>query len=95
MADERITKLDAANMVSDYNEGTIFTVTFVKRGDGSLREMNCRKGVKKHIKDGILKFDPKKKNLVSVFDMQKKEYRMISLENITKVVMKGKTYIVE
>jgi len=95
MADEKITLADAATMVSDYKEGTVFTVTFVKRGDGSLREMNCRKGVKKHRKGGVLKFDPKKKNLLSVFDMQKLGYRMISLENITKVVMKGKTYIVE
>ena len=95
MADERITKEEAAKMVSDYKEGTVFTVTFVKRTDGSLREMNCRKGVKKHRKGGTLNYSPKSHNLVSVFDMQKLQYRMIALESITKISMKGKTYIVE
>ena len=95
MADEKITKAVAATMVADHKGGTIFTVTFVKRGDGQTRVMNCRKGVKKHSKGGKLKFDPKKKALVSVYDMQIEQYRMISLENIKKIVMKGKTYIVE
>lgn len=95
MTDERITKATAAAMVANHKGGTIFTVTFVKRGDGQTRVMNCRKGVKKHSRGGRLKFDPIKKALVSVFDMQIKDYRMISLENIKKIVMKGKTYIVE
>ena len=95
MADEKITRARAAAMVADYKGGKIFTVTFVKRGDGQTRVMNCRKGVKKHSKGGVLRFDPKKKALVSVFDMQIEQYRMISLENIKKVAMGGKTYIVE
>ena len=95
MADEKITRARAAAMVADYKGGKIFTVTFVKRGDGQTRVMNCRKGVKKHSRGGGLRFDPKKKALVSVFDMQIEQYRMISLENIKKVVMGGKTYIVE
>jgi hypothetical protein len=95
MADEKITRAKAAMMVAAYEGGKIFTVTFVKRGDGSTRVMNCRKGVKKHSRGGVLKFDPKKKGLVSVFDMQIEQYRMISLENIKKIAMGGKTYIVK
>jgi len=84
-----ITKEEARRKVEDYKGGKIFTVTFVKRSTGETRVMNCRKGVKKHLKGGELKYNPAQKNLVSVFDMQVNDYRSIPLENITKISMGG------
>lgn len=61
--------------------GKIFSVTFVKK-DGTLRKMTARLGVKKDIKGVGLSFDPAAKQLVVVFDMHKKAYRMINLQTI-------------
>lgn len=61
--------------------GKIFSVTFVKK-DGTIRKMTARLGVKKDIKGVGLSFDPTAKQLVVVFDMQKRAYRMINLQTI-------------
>lgn len=46
---------------------TMFTVTFAKQ-DGSTRVMNCRRGVKKHLKGGesTIKHNP---DLIGVYEM--------------------------
>ena len=73
----RLSKLEAyAKMKS--SKGRAFTVTFVKK-DKSVRVMNCRLGVTKHLKGGTLGYNPIEKLLLGVFDMQKKAYRMVSL----------------
>lgn len=51
--------------------GQLFTVDFVKRSDGNIRTMNCRRGVKKGVKGTGQAYDPKSKNLLTVYDMQK------------------------
>jgi hypothetical protein len=61
--------------------GRIFSVTFVKK-DGTIRKMTARLGVKKDLKGVGLSFDPTAKQLVVVFDMHKRAYRMINLQTI-------------
>lgn len=89
----------AAQMVREYNGSTFFSVKFVKRTDGSVRDMVCRKGVSKFVKGGELKFDPKAKNLVGVWEANtnqpEKSYRMISLESLLEVKMNGNTFLVK
>ena len=68
------------------------TVTFIKRTTGEKRVMNCRLGVKKHLKGGELKYDPKDYDLLTTFDMQKKDYRCISLDSVQEIVAAGVTY---
>ena len=68
-----------------------FTVSFIKK-DGTLRKMNARLGVKKHLKGGVSKYDID--HLLTVFDMVKREYRTINLETITSLVFKGKNYTI-
>ena len=93
-----ITIANAVQMVETYDNNKIFSVTFVKRTDGTVRTMNCRKGVKKYTKGGSLAYDPKSKNLLCVWDAQAedpaKAYRMISTDAIKSIKMEGKTYIV-
>jgi hypothetical protein len=89
------TKEEAKRMVEEVDDGKVFTVTFVKRSNGQERVMNCRKGVKKHLRGGEKKYDPKSKGLVCVFDMQAGGYRSIALESITKVAMAGQVFDVE
>ena len=61
--------------------GRFFSVSFVKK-DGTKRKMTARLGVKKDIKGVGLKFNPSERNLIVVFDIHKKAYRMINLSTI-------------
>jgi len=66
----------------DNTNGRIFKVVFSRRKDGIQREMVCRTGVKVNQSGGTLLFNPISKNLFSVYDVQKKSYRFIPLENV-------------
>ena len=61
--------------------GRFFSVSFIKK-DGTERKMTARLGVKKDIKGVGLKFNPTERNLIVVFDIHKKAYRMINLSTI-------------
>lgn len=67
-----------------------FTVTFTKK-DGSIRVMNCRKGVTKHLRGG----ESTTKNydhLLTVYDVKAEGYRNINVTTITEVKANGKRY---
>ena len=63
--------------------GRFFSVSFVKK-DGTERRMTARLGVKKNIKGVGLKFNPSDHNLMVVYDVHKRAYRMINLLTIFK-----------
>lgn len=58
------------------------TVTFMK-ADRSIRKMNCRVGVKKHLKGGVSTLDPAK--YVTVWDVANRGYRAINRNTIIDV----------
>ena len=60
-------------------KGKWFGCTFIKK-DGSKRVMNGRIGCHKGVKGIGRKF--KKDNLVTVFDAQAKEYRMVNVDTM-------------
>ena len=60
-------------------KGKWFSCTFIKK-DGSKRVMNGRIGCHKGIKGVGRKFQ--KENLVTVFDAQAKEYRMVNVDTM-------------
>ena len=72
----------------------IFTAEFLKK-DGTLRKMNCRLGVTKHLKGGELKYNPDEYNYLPVFDLQAGEYRTINLNTLKKLTVEGVTYDIE
>ena len=76
-------------------KGAFFTVTFVKRTDGTTRTMNARFGVKKYLKGGELPYDPSAKGLLPVFDMQKNAYRMINTDTLIGAKIGNEQYIVK
>jgi hypothetical protein len=91
----QITLSEAVQKIEEAKEsGRVFGVTFVKRTDGSVRDMNCRGGVKKGVTGQGMKYDPESKNLVTVFDMQNGEFRHINQDTITRVTMNGVTFTV-
>jgi hypothetical protein len=71
--------------------GTIFSVEFYKK-DGSYRKMKARFGVAKDLKGKGLAYDPLDKGLINVWDMDKQAYRMITVDRIEQLKVKGKTY---
>ena len=76
-------------------KGAFFTVTFVKRTEGTTRTMNARFGVKKYLKGGELPYDPIAKGLLPVFDMQKNAYRMINTDTLIGAKIGNEQYIVK
>ena len=65
------------------SNGKIFTVTFVKK-DGSIRVLNGRLGVTKHLKGGQCTLD--KDKFIIVYDLKSEGYRAIDKESILDVV---------
>lgn len=85
-----IKKREILNLLKD-NKNLIFSVVFLKK-NGELRPMTCKLGVKKHLKGGILKYNPGERNNLIVFDMQKEGYRTINLDTLMHISMKGVEY---
>lgn len=75
-------KKDIKNLVGN----TIFSATFTKK-DGSIRKMLCRLGVTKHLKGGAKKYDYN--DLLTVFSLDKKQYRTINLNTLEQIKAKG------
>jgi len=79
----------------DFLEGTrgrIFRVVFSRRSDGRQREMVCRTGVNSKHNNGTIPFEPSSMNLFSVYDVQKRAYRFIPLENVICIRFAKKNY---
>lgn len=82
--EDRMTSLQ---MVENARNGRIFTVEFIKRTNGELRRMVCRRGVRKNLKGTGMAYDPLSKALLTVWDVQKGAYRMINLEQLVALRM--------
>ena len=70
--------------------GKIFTVTFTKK-NGEKRVMNARTGVSKGVTGKGMSYNPVSKNLLAVYDMQKRDYRMINCNTIEEIKVLGET----
>ena len=85
------TKLDS--LIRD-NKSKIFSCIFLKK-DGSIRVMNCRLGVFKGVKGTGKPIHNKSNSYMTVYDMIKKSYRVINLDTLTLLEMKGRLYHVQ
>ncbi len=88
----KITKENAEKLIKS-TLGQFFAVSFVK-ADGTYRDMTCRLHVRKGVKSKGLPYDPSEMDLLPVFDVQKREYRMVNLNTLTRVVCNGQTFAV-
>jgi len=75
------------------SNGRVFTVVFKKK-DGSDRKMNCRIGVTKHVNCTGLAYNPANYDLIPVFDMQVKNYRMVNLDTVKALQIDKQFYVV-
>jgi hypothetical protein len=88
----KVSRVDLINLIKN-TKGAFFTAFFTKK-DGSLRRMNARLGVKAYLKGGELPYNPIEKGLLPVFDVQKKQYRMINTNTLQSAIIKNTEYIV-
>lgn len=65
------------------SNGKIFTVTFLKK-DGTVRILNGRLGVTKHLKGGECTLD--KDRFIIVYDLKSEGYRAVDKESIIDVI---------
>lgn len=90
---------EAKNVESILRElasGKIFSVKFRKRTDpDTIRHMTCRFNVSKGIKGKARLFSPNERGLISVWDVQARDYRFISVEGITEIRVAGESYTFE
>lgn len=89
---KKITVESAVKLIKSTN-GTIFSVQFTK-ADGSTRVLNGRTGVHKGVTGKGQAYDPAEHDLLTVYDMQKKAYRMVRTTTIKLVTVGGVTYSV-
>lgn len=99
----KINRIRAKEMLSEMKNGTIYSVTFVKK-DGSIRVMNSIKGTSKGVKGVGLKYDAEDRGLVPVYDIQlakkdpanpEKAWRMVNINTVTKVCINKENFEVE
>lgn len=80
--------MNAVEMLRASN-GKFVTVTFVKK-DGTLRTLNGRLGVIKHLKGGVSNLDPHQYTVV--YDVVNKGYRAVNNSTIQSVKCGDKVY---
>ena len=81
-------------------DGSLVSITFIKRTTGEVRKMLARTGVRKGVKGVGLKFNPRNKNLIGVYDFDKvregadpsKCYRFVPIDAVISMKVRGKTY---
>jgi len=86
-----VRRQDVAGLLRS-SAGRLFSVWFVKRSDGTLRHMTCRTDVAKGTTGGQLAFDPQDRDLLGVYDVHKRAYRFIPLENVLALKVDGKAF---
>lgn len=87
-----LSPVQMARQISTLAGGTIFSVDFIKRTDHKLRHMVCRLGVRKGQKGTGSAYDHLTKGLLCVYDVQKRDYRSIPLENVKTIKIRGKEF---
>jgi hypothetical protein len=86
-----ITKEEAYKLIKA-TKGKFFTVTFIKRTDGTTRVMNARLGVRAFLRGGELPFNAEAKKLIPVYDVQKHDYRLIPWDALQELKIDNQTY---
>ena len=72
----------AVKMISEAGKSGKFFSCFFTKKDGTLREMNCRLGVEKHLKGGEKTLTD---NYICVYDVKANGYRAIDPEKVISI----------
>jgi len=86
--------MDATELKDLVGDGKIFSASFIKRGDGTVRRMLARTGVKPD-GGGERSYNPSDHNLLLVWDLQARGYRTIPADNLIQVKAHGRVTTTE
>jgi len=88
-----INKTKAKELIKE-SKGKIFSTTFTKK-DGSHRLMNARIG-KKYTPTGKKQpYKPEEYNLITLYDMKIKAFRMLNLNTLLTLSINKENYLIE
>lgn len=96
-----ITQSDVKSIISSIPKGAIFSVAFTKK-DGTIRDMNCRKGVVKGLKPNARSITPDTTN-ITVYDVEFAKtvvdpslaYRKINPNTVLTIRAEKQTFVVK
>lgn len=88
-----ISKLQARDLIRA-SGGKIFTARNIKK-DGTSRALNGRINVSKGVKGVGMKYNPEDYSLITIFDMQKNEFRTLNLETLYSLTINHESYEVK
>ena len=75
--------------------GKFFTVEFIKRSTGEVRVMRATTNYDSKTVGGVMTYDANAKQLIPVWDMDKKAFRSIPTDSVRRIVALGNTYLVK
>ena len=87
-----ITRNKAKELIKD-SKGLIFAATFTKK-DGSHRLMNARTGKQYTPTGRKAPYKPSEYNMISLYDMRKKAFRMLNLNTLLTLSINKTKYII-
>jgi len=87
-----ISKRQAQDLIKA-SRGRIFTTVHTKK-DNTFRATNCRTGVKKGVTGEGMKYSPAEYNLIPVYDMKNRGFRMVNVDTLSSLRINKTTYTV-
>tara|TARA_R110000782_G_scaffold1614_1_gene6164 strand:- start:50 stop:379 length:330 start_codon:yes stop_codon:yes gene_type:complete len=90
---QTINKIKAKELIKE-SKGLIFAATFTKK-DGSHRLMNARLGKKYTPTGKKAPYKPSDYNLIPLYDMKKKAFRMLNLNTLLTLSINKEKYLIE
>ena len=84
--------LKVTRLIKQAAGGTIFSILFRKRGDGRLRLMVCRLGVRASYDAAGAPYDSAEHGLLTVYDMHKHAWRSIPLDGVKWIKIRGEVF---
>ena len=86
---------DKAKELIKQTNGRIFSSTFIKK-DNTIRTLTCRLGKRYKSKTGRnAPYKAKEFNLLPVYDMRKKAFRMINFNTLITLTINKNTYTID
>jgi len=85
--------MNAKTLKALLSGGQFFSVEYVKK-NGETRILNGRIGVKKSVNGKGLKYNPIERGLLPVYDVRKRNYRMINIKTVRVVRAHGDEIII-
>ena len=86
--------LSLADFVRATADGRLFAVGFIRRADGAVRRMVCRRGVTAGATGKGMAYDPWARGLVPVYDVAARGFRCFPLDGLLWANFGGRRYVV-